>query len=226
MDWKRLERTALFSGIDAGEIERILTCLGAGVKSYRKGEAVYRAGDRVKALGMVLSGGVHIVNEDVWGNTAILDDIGQGEIFAETYACLPQEALMVTVLAAEDTDILFLYAGRLLDTCSNPCEAHGRLLHNLLMTTAHKNLILSRKIFHTSPKTIRGRVLSYLSFMAVDCGKRRFEIPFNRQQLADYLGVDRSALSNELSKMQRDGLISYKKNAFCLLTDRWEENLS
>ena len=118
--------------------------------------------------------------------------------------------------AAEASDVLFLNAEQVIQICPDSCPHHGMLVRNLLMVSAQKNLMLSRRIFHTAPKTIRGRVLSYLSFQAAHCGSRAFEIPFNRQQLADYLSVDRSALSNELSKMQREGLLTVTHNRFCL----------
>ena len=124
---------------------------------------------------------------------------------------------MVNVVAAEPAQILFLNVGRVLHACSNACGHHTALIHNLLTLSAQKNLNLSRKIFHTSPKTIRGRLLSYLSYQSMRSGSSTFTIPFNRQQLADYLNVDRSALSNELSKMQRDGLIQVERNHFTLL---------
>ena len=127
---------------------------------------------------------------------------------------------MVDVSAAEAAEILSISVGRILQTCSRACTCHNKLLGNLLTLCAQKNLHLSRKIFHTSSKTIRGRLLSYLSYQALCHGSRRFTIPFDRQQLADYLHVDRSALSNELGKMQREGLIQVKKNAFELLEDQ------
>lgn len=165
----------------------------------------------------MLSGSVSIENDDVWGNKSILDKVGPGQVFAETYACVPGEPLMVSVVAAEDTEILFLDVSRALDGCSNACGSQSRLLRNLLSISARKNLHLSRRIFHTSSKSIRGRLLSYLSFQAAQHGSNDFEISFNRQQLADYLSVDRSAMSNELSKMQRDGLLTVNRSHFTIL---------
>lgn len=219
MDFLFLAQTSLFQGVSEEEIQEMLNCLGAVSKGYSKGEAVLRVGNRVQALGLVLKGSVNIENDDAWGNKTILDNIGPGQVFAETYACLPDAPLMVNAVTAEKTEILFLHAGQLLETCPNACPHHGRLIQNLLTVTARKNLNLSRRIFYTSAKTIRGRLLSYLSDQAVRQGDRRFSIPFDRQQLADYLGVDRSALSNELSKMQRDGLITVNKNQFQLHGD-------
>lgn len=219
MDFSDLAQSVLFQGNTADEIKNILECIRAEEKNYRKDEVILRMGDAAESLGMVISGSVLIENDDAWGNRSILDRIGKGHIFAETYACVPGEKLMVNVVAAESATILFLNMGRMLQICSDANGSQSRLLRNLLMVFAQKNLNLSRRIFHTSSKSIRGRLLSFLSYQAVQTGKREFDIAFNRQQLADYLGVDRSALSNELSKMQRDGLIRVERNHFRILHD-------
>ncbi|WP_367186338.1 Crp/Fnr family transcriptional regulator [Oscillibacter sp.] len=162
-----------------------------------------------------------IENNDLWGNRSVLDRVGPGQVFAETYACVPGEALMVSVVAAETAQVLFLDAAQLLLPCQSACSHHARLIANLLSISAQKNLNLSRRIFHTSSKSIRGRLLSYLSYQALRQGSRDFTIPFDRQALADYLSVDRSALSAELGKMQREGLLRVRKNHFVLLSSRF-----
>lgn len=197
----------------------MLNCLGAMERGYAKGEQIYHSGDYVTDLGMVLSGSILIQTDDLWGNTTVLDKIGPGQIFAETYACVPGEPLMVDVVAAEESQVLFLNVERVLQVCPHTCAHHSKLIRNLLLLSAQKNLNLSRKIFHTASKTIRGRLLSYLSYQARRSGSPSFTIPFNRQQLADYLNVERSALSNELSKMQRDGLLVVERNRFTLTSD-------
>ena len=207
----------LFQGFEPGEREKILNCLQGKSRTYEKDELILRAGDVVSALGMVLSGSVLIENDDVWGDRRVLDKAGLGQIFAETYACVPGERLMVNVRAAENTQVLFLDIRKVLSLCPRLCSFHHQLIRNLLMISSQKNLTLSRRIFNTSSKTIRGRLLSYLSYEALKHGSREFSIPFNRQQLADYLGVDRSALSAELGKMQRDGLIQVKRKDFWLI---------
>lgn len=216
MDYSFLSKTILFRGSTPEETEKMLTCLGAEQKHFSKSAIIYHTGDTVQSMGLVLSGSVIIENDDLWGNRSILNYIGPGQIFAETYASIPGEPLMVNVVAAEPVDVLFLNTGRILKTCPNTCDHHSKLIRNLLAVTAQKNLNLSRRILHTSAKSIRGRLLSYLSFQASKEGSYRFTIPFNRQQLADYLGVDRSALSNELGKMQKDGILTVEKNLFCL----------
>lgn len=209
-----LEKSELFQGIGEKEMEALLDCLKASKRKYKKGEYVCRAGEKLTAMGFVLSGSVNIERNDVWGNQSLVSRVEAGEVFGETYACVPEAVLMVDVAAVEPAEILFLNMERLLTTCSNACGFHNRLIQNLVKVMASKNLNLSRKITHTAPKSIRGRLLSYLSYQAVKQGSRQFEIPFNRQQLADYLGADRSAVSNELSKMQREGLLEYRKNWF------------
>ena len=217
VDAVQLSKTALFRGAAPREVEEMLACLGGRRRSFAKGEIIYRTGERVTALGLVLTGSVLIQSSDLWGNTTVLDSVGPGQIFAETYACTPEEPLMVDVVAAEPTQALFLTVERVLTVCSHTCAHHARLVRNLLALSAQKNLNLSRKIFHTSARSIRGRLLSYLSEQAVRSGSRSFTIPYNRQQLADYLNVDRSALSNELGKMAREGLLRTERSRFTLL---------
>lgn len=216
MDMELLQRCPLFAGCSPEEIQQMLGCLGASEQTFAAGQMLLTAGSQVDRMGLVLEGGVHIQICDVWGNVSILDRAGPGQMFAETYACLPGQQLMVDVVAARPTRALFLQAAGLLTPCKAGCGCHHRLIANLLTVSAQKNLILSRRIFHTAPKTIRGRLLSYLSYQARQAGSREFDIPFDRQQLADYLGVERSALSAELGKMQREGLLQTRKSHFVL----------
>lgn len=217
MDFIFLSKTPLFRGIMPQEIETLLGCLNPCNKTFRRGSVIYHAGDIISTIGIVLSGSVSIENDDVWGNKSILDRIGPGQVFAETYACSPGVPLMITAVAMETSEILLLDIGHVLQVCANACGFHNKLIQNLLFIASQKNLHLSRRIFHTSSKSIRGRLLSYLSFQASQQKTLSFEIPFNRQQLADYLSVDRSAMSNELSKMQKDGLIEVHRNHFTLI---------
>lgn len=217
MDYEFLAKTVLFQGVTPDEARQMLQCLQVRVKTFRKDELIFCAGERVEAMGLVLEGSVLIEHDDVWGNRSVLDRAGAGQMFAETYACVPGEKLMVNVRAAERAEILFLDVGRVLHVCSAACGCHSMLIRNLLSVSAQKNLNLSRRILHTSAKTIRGRLLSYLSYQAINAGSREFAIPFNRQQLADYLGVDRSSMSAELGKMQKEGLIRVERNTFFLI---------
>jgi len=162
----------------------------------------------------VLTGSVTIESDDIFGNRSVLDKVGPGQVFAETYACVPNEPMLVNVAAAENCTVLFLKTAQILSPCAVNCRHHGKLIENLLLVSAQKNLSLSRRIFHTAPKTIRGRLISYLSFQAIRENSDSFTIPFNRQQLADYLSVDRSALSKEMGKMRDEGILNFSKNHF------------
>lgn len=223
MNVQFLAKTILFQNTKPEEIGAMLQCLGAKERTFAKEEVIYHVGTTVDSIGLVLSGRVQISSDDLWGNRSIIDSIGPGKVFAETYACIPGEPLLVDVTAAEETTVLFLNLRRLLQTCTKTCSHHSQLIQNLLMVSAQKNLALSRRIFHTSAKSIRGRLLSYLSFQAARNGSNTFTIPFNRQELADYLSVDRSALSNELSKMRKEGLLSVNRNHFILHHSLLEE---
>ena len=216
MDIHLLAGTRLFQGIREHEIEAMLTCLSAEERTYRKDAYIYRAGDVTGRLGVVMEGAVNIIKDDVWGNRKIIESIGGGQIFGETYACLKGEPLMVDVQASERSRILFMDVNRILTTCSSSCDFHNRLIRSLMYVLAGKNLMLTKKMDIITPKSLRERVMVYLSQESVKQGGRTVTVPFNRQQMADYLSVDRSALSAELSRMQRDGVISYEKNRFTI----------
>ena len=216
MDIHLLAGTRLFQGIREHEIEAMLTCLSAEERTYRKDAYIYRAGDVTGRLGVVMEGAVNIIKDDVWGNRKIIENIGGGQIFGETYACLKGEPLMVDVQASERSRILFMDVNRILTTCSSSCDFHNRLIRSLMYVLAGKNLMLTKKMDIITPKSLRERVMGYLSQESVKQGSRTITVPFNRQQMADYLSVDRSALSAELSRMQRDGVISYEKNRFTI----------
>lgn len=183
------------------------------VTGYGKGDVVFGAGSVVTDIGLVLSGSVRVEYTDLWGNKSILGITPTGGIFAESYACIPDEPMMVDAVANEGCDILFISVPRLFMPCS-VCASQNRLIQNLVVISAGKNLQLSRRSMHTSPKTIRGRLFSYFSQLVSAQGINKIIIPFDRQQLADYLNLDRSALSKELGKMRKDGLIEYHKNVF------------
>ena len=216
MDIHLLAGTRLFQGIREHEIEAMLTCLSAEERTYGKDAYIYRAGDVTGRLGVVMEGAVNIIKDDVWGNRKIIENIGGGQIFGETYACLKGEPLMVDVQASERSRILFMDVNRILTTCSSSCDFHNRLIRSLMYVLAGKNLMLTRKMDIITPKSLRERVMVYLSQESVKQGCRTVTVPFNRQQMADYLSVDRSALSAELSRTQRDGVISYEKNRFTI----------
>lgn len=209
---EQLQNTALFHGITEAELQTLLGCLSAFTKRYEKGATILHCGQIVEHIGIVLSGSVLIERDDLLGNHSVIGRVSAGDIFAETYACIPDEALLVNVTAAEHTEVLFIRTKNLLATCPQACGFHQTLIRNLLCISARKNLQLSRRMLYTSPKTIRSRLITYFSDQAAQQNSRTFNIPFNRQQLADYLNLDRSAMCSELSKMQKDGLLEYHKN--------------
>lgn len=212
-----LRNATLFRGMTEAELETALIRLGAKERSYEKGETVLRAGYATERLGLVLSGSVTVESCGVWGNRSILSLVGAGELFAETYALLPREPLMVDVVANEPGRVLFLHTGKLL-TAPAPAESwYTKLIRNLLLISANKNIALSNRSLHTSPKTARGRIMAYLSSVSLKEGKSEFDIPFDRQQMADYLNLERTALSKELGKMKAEGLIDFRKNRFSIL---------
>ena len=210
-----LSESPLFVGMSETEIRERLYLLKAERKSYAKEAVIYHSGDRIGMFGLVLQGCVQIVQADFWGNQHILARIEAGQVFAETYACVG-EPLMVDVIAAEPAGILFLNAGALF-LADGAASGRNIMADNLLRISMRKNLMLSRRICHTTPKTIRERLLAYLTYCAVQAGESAFDIPYDRQGLADYLSVERSALSKELGKMRREGIIDFQKNHFILL---------
>ena len=217
IDYALLARTPLFAGVAEGEVSSMLACLEARRLTFRKGEAVLRTGDRVRAMGVVLAGSVIVERVDVWGTRSILSRADAGETFAEAFACSPAGTADADVIAAADCELLLLDVDRVMRTCTSACAFHARLVRNLLSVMAERNLRLARKITDISPHTIRNRVMSYLAGETASQGTTRFLIPYTRQQLADYLCVDRSALSHELSKMRDEGLIGFDGNRFWLV---------
>lgn len=216
LDYELISRTTLFRGCSPVETENLLSGMQFFTKRYKKGAPVCHAGTPVSDVGIVLHGTVQIENNDLWGNKNILSLVQPGEVFAEAYACVPGEPMMVDVIAIEDCEILFLNVPRLFQLAASGRGEYAILIRNMTMISARKNLQLSRRILHTSSKKIRDRLLSYLSYQSELQGSRYIDIPLNRQQLADYLSLDRSALSKELGKMKQDGLLDYHRNSFIL----------
>ena len=207
----------LFDGIEDSNLRASLDCLMAVQRSYKKSEFVFSAGDAVKYVGVVLSGSVHILQEDYWGNRTILAHISPGGLFGEAFSCAEIDNLPVNVIAAEKSEILLIDYKRIISTCSSACVFHMALIKNMMKMLAQKNIMLTQKMEIITHRTTRERLLAYLSAQAIKAGKSRFTIPFNRQQLADYLSVERSAMSTELSHMQSDGLIRTDRSEFELL---------
>ncbi len=207
----------LFSGISDEELPILLQCLSAREKNYSKSTYLFHAGDQIHAVFIVMAGRIHILQEDHWGNRNIVAEARPGDMFAESYACRPETPLGVSILAAEASTILYLDVPRILTLCDSACNCHRKLIDNLLSVIAEKNIRINQKLSHLMQRTTRQKLLAYLSAEAQHQKKSDFFLSFNRQQLADYLSVDRSALSAELSKLQQEGLLYYHKNHFVLL---------
>lgn len=209
-----LRNSKLFQGIDEKEITSMLGCLSAVRRNYHKGETVFQRGERIDSVALLLEGSIHIQKEDYWGNLSILNEITEGEIFGEVYACLGSEEILNNAVAVKDSEVLFLDVKRILTMCPSACPFHGRLIRNLLSVMALKNKMLTQKLEHMSKRTTREKILSYLSEQSQRTGSPVFDIPFNRQQMADFLSVDRSAMSAELGRMRDEGILSFERSHF------------
>lgn len=212
-----LKNTQLFSGASDEDIEAMLGCLQARLCTYKKGEYVLREGERIERLMMLVKGELHIQRDDYWGNRSIISMVGVGEMFGEAYAAPESGPLLNDVLAVEDSAVIFLDIGKLLTVCPNGCKFHAMAVKNLFFAISEKNRKLVRKLGYMSRRTTREKLIAYLSEEAKRQNSGAFSIPFNRQQLADFLSVDRSAMSNELCKLRDEGLIEFEKNRFRLL---------
>ncbi len=206
----------LFSGISEAEISAMLSCLSAKKESFPKEAFLLRAGDTTQSIGLVLSGTILIIQEDIWGNRNIVSKAGPGQTFAATFACAPGALLNVSVTAETPVTVLFLNIRRILTLCPSACAHHNRIIRNLLGELASKNLRFSEKLTHMGQRTTRAKLMSYLSAEAQRLGSCEFDIPYSRQQLADYLAIERSGLSVELGKMRDAGLLDFHKNHFIL----------
>ena len=207
----------LFHGIKQDELNAMLSCIGYHIGTFKKGDIVAFEGDNLKHIGIVMKGSVDMVKEDLWGNKTMLLRMGKDELFGETFACGSDSLSVVTFLVSEDAKILFMPFDRVMHSCTMACQFHHRLIENMVKIIADKNRDLMRKIDVVSKRTIREKLLAYLSIQAQVQNARYFEIPLGRVELAEYLCVDRSALTRELAKMKEDGLIDYDKNCFRIL---------
>lgn len=212
-----IEKMPLFCGIAREETQSMLDCLQASLKHYAKQDDIFTAGGPANRVGIVLEGSAQVVRDDVFGNRTILTGLGVGDMFGETFACANVEMLPVSVIATDACVILLLDYRKIITTCSASCSFHNRMIENMLQILAAKNLILNRKIEAVSAHSTREKLLVYLAGQSGEAGSAKFEIPFNRQALADYLSVDRSAMSAELGKMRDEGLLRFHKNQFELL---------
>ncbi|MBE5893003.1 MAG: Crp/Fnr family transcriptional regulator [Lachnospiraceae bacterium] len=211
-----LKRTQLFAGVSAEEITSMLSCLGARLCTYKKGEYVLRQGEHLRDITILVDGNLHVQKDDYWGNRSILGQIAVGEMFGEAYVAPESGALLNDVVAVVDSAVIFFDVKRIITTCSSACRFHAIVVQNMFFAISEKNRKLVQKLGHMSKRSTRAKLISYLSEEAKRHNSSSFTIPFNRQQLADFLSVDRSAMSNELCKMRDEGLLEFEKNQFKL----------
>lgn len=212
-----LRQTQLFAGVGEDEIDAMLGCLQAGLTTYKKGEYVFRQGEHVSHIAVLVEGNLHIQSDDYWGHHSIVNVIDVGGMFGEAYAAPDSGALLNDVVAVKDSAVFFFDVRRILTVCSSACKFHSTVIQNLLFAISEQNRKLVQKLGHMSKRSTREKLMSYLSAEAKRQKNSAFTIPFNRQQLADYLSVDRSAMSNELCKMRDEGLLTFERNKFSLL---------
>ncbi|MCR4771406.1 MAG: Crp/Fnr family transcriptional regulator [Oscillospiraceae bacterium] len=212
-----LKNCALFNGISDEDLPAMLSCLGARVAEVEKNQIIFEEGSDAKTIGVVLSGSVQLVQDDYYGNRSIVALISPGELFGESFACARVESLPVSMTASADGRVLLLDFSRIVTTCSNACQFHSRMIFNLLRLVAEKNLVFNQKIEITSRRTTREKLMTYLMYQAKLNKSSSFTIPYDRQGLADYLGVERSALSAEISRLRAEGIIESRKSEFTIL---------
>lgn len=211
-----IRTSRIFFGIAEEELEAMLSCLDAKTAHFPQGAYILRAGDTVESLGLMVLGNAFIIQEDFWGNRNILSSIEPGQCFGETFACTHDAVLNVDVVAQSQAEVLFLNVKRILTVCPSACAHHSQIIRNLLADLANKNLHFNEKVTHLGQRTTRAKLLSYLSAEAQRRNSAEFDIPFSRQQLADYLSVERSGLSLELCRMRDEGLLEFHKSHFLL----------
>lgn len=212
-----LSKTKLFSGVSKEDVESMLGCLNAKLYDYKKGDYVFRQGEHLSNITILVKGSLHIQKDDYWGNRAIVNRVAIGEMFGEAYIAPESGHLLNDVVAVEDSSVIFFDVKRIIMVCSSACRFHTMVVQNLFFSISEKNRRLIQKLGYISNRSTREKLMAYLSEESKKLNSSSFTIPFNRQQLADFLSVDRSAMSNELCKMRNEGLIRFEKNYFELL---------
>ena len=215
--FKTLKKCPLFFGIEEENLEKMLVCLNAKVEFFDKKYTVINEGNPAKYIGIILSGSAQIIKEDYYGNRSILSNISSAEIFGEAFACAKIDSVPVSVIANEPSEIMLIDCRHILHTCSNNCVFHQKMIFNLMKDLAVKTITFHQRIQVTSKRTTREKLLAYLNIQSKKAKSNSFTIPFDRQELADYLEVERSGLSAEISKLRREGVLESNKNKFRLL---------
>ena len=211
-----ISNLALFSGIEEDHIQLLLTRLGCYEKSFNKGDIIVLEEDETRYAGVVLSGQVQMVKADIWGDESLMAYMGPGEIFAESFAVCKDSSSYVSFIASQKTRVLFLSLDHIINTCPHRCSFHSTLVTNLFELIAKKNQQLMEKIDIVAKPTLREKILAYLSLQAQKQQSRYIEIPLNRQDMAQFLCSNRSAMTRELSKMKEEGIIDFDGSTFVL----------
>lgn len=214
---KILKRSSLFQGVVENDLESMLNCLRATERKYRKNDVILLAGSKATSVGIVAEGNAQITRDDADGNRAILSELERADMFAEAYVAAGSAEVPVTVIATSDCRIVWLPFSKIVGTCSSACGFHRTLVQNMMRVIAVKNILMNEKMRILSCKTTKEKLMTYLSDYSERVGKNKFKIPFSRNELADYLSVDRSAMSRELSRLRDEGYLNYRKNEFELL---------
>ncbi|MBQ7346696.1 MAG: Crp/Fnr family transcriptional regulator [Clostridia bacterium] len=212
-----LKKCPLFYQIEDENLLRMLGCLDAKVETFDKKYTIFAEGYPAKYIGIVLSGSVQVVQVDYYGNRSILSILNASQVFAEAFACAEVCSLPVSVVANDPCEVMLIDCSHVLHTCSNHCDFHQQLIFNLMKDMASKTIMFHQRIEVTSKRTTREKLMAYLALQAKEHDSNSFDIPFDRQELADYLEVDRSGLSAEIGKMKKEGMIETQKNHFRLL---------
>lgn len=211
-----IKRSELFAGIAEDDIEQMLVCFNAKKKKYEEGQVIFSGGDKINQMGIVLSGRVYMESNDITGNKAIIRELVVGDILGDLYALARDGKLIFDAVAHKDAELLFIDVDKVMTPCAKACTRHLTTMKNLLTELAGKACNLDRKLSHMSMRTTREKLLSYLTEESKQQKSETVTIMFNRQELADYLCVDRSAMSKELHRMKREGLIDFSGNTFIL----------
>ena len=212
-----LRKCSLFNDINDGDLSALLACLRPRITFFDKKYTVFSEGSNAKYVGIVLSGSVQIIKNDYYGNRSIVSSAEPSDLIGEAFACAEVDNLPVSIVANEPSEIMLIECYRILHSCSNGCHFHQQMIFNLMKNLAMKNILFHQKIEITSKRSTREKLMAYLMLQAEKTKSNRFRIPFDRQELADYLEVDRSGLSAEISKLRKEGVIESEKNYFELL---------
>lgn len=212
-----LKKCPLFNDIAEEDLSTLLECLEAKIYKFDKKETILAEGEEAKNIGVVLSGSVQVTQMDIYGNRSIVANASEGELFCEAFACADEKELPISVISNEKCEIMFISCERVLHSCCNACAFHAKIIYNLMKNMARKNILFHQRIQITAKRTTREKLMEYLMIEARKNGSKSFAIPFDRQELADYLEVDRSGLSAEIGKLKKEGVIDNTKNEFVLL---------